>query len=414
MTRLLQHRSIWFSCLACLAAAGCHHASATPPPKEAESEKAEEPVGPAGPAVAVTLPVYEEITDHEDFTGQTEAVTSIEIRARVTGYLKMVHFDDGAEVKEGAPLFEIDPPYYEAERDRNEGAVAQAEARVNRLKADFARAENLHPTGVITKEQFDLVSGDLAEAEATLKSAKAALKIAKVNLGYCDIRSPIDGRLSKPFIDPGNLVIGDETILTRIVAQEPMHVNFDIDERTMLRLRRLEGTATAGEAKMPVTMGLADEEGYPHEGELNFEENQLDSSTGTLRVRAEFPNPDRLLSPGLFVRVRVEIGKPYRALLVPELALGADQGQKFIYVVDDKNVVSYRRVQVGKLYGQLRVITKGVSPGERVVINGLQRVHDGDTVKVEDPKLEETELTADTAQFEGPSAVASKPADGDE
>ncbi len=302
MIRLMQHRTIWFSCLACLAAAGCHHASATPPPP-----------APKAPEVVVTLPVYEEITDHEDFTGQTEAVTSIEIRARVTGYLRAVHFEDGSEVEAGDPLFEIDPPYYQAEFDRNDGAVAQAEARLTRLRADYARAESLHPTGVITKEQFDLVSGDLAEAEATLKSAKAALKIARVNLGYCDIRSPISGRLSQPFIDPGNLVIGDETILTSIVAQEPMHVNFDIDERTMLRLRRLEGAKTAREASMPVLMGLADEEGYPHRGVLNFEENQLDSSTGTLRVRAVFPNPERLLSPGMFVRVRVPIGQPYRA-----------------------------------------------------------------------------------------------------
>jgi RND family efflux transporter MFP subunit len=394
----MHHRTIWFSCLACLAAAGCHHASATPPP-----------AAPKAPEVVVTLPVYEEITDHEDFTGQTEAVTSIEIRARVTGYLKTVHFEDGAEVEAGDRLFEIDPPYYQAEFDRNDGAVAQAEARVSRLRADYARAESLHPTGVITKEQFDLVSGDLAEAEASLKSAKAALKIARVNLGYCDIRSPISGRLSQPFIDPGNLVIGDETILTSIVAQEPMHVNFDIDERTMLRLRRLEGAKTAREASMPVLMGLADEEGYPHRGVLNFEENQLDSSTGTLRVRAVFPNPERLLSPGMFVRVRVPIGEPYRALLVPEPALGADQGQKFIYVVDDKNEVSYRRVQVGKLHGQLRVITKGVSAGERVVINGLQRVRPG--AKVE-PKLEKTELTAAIPQFELPNTIASKPADG--
>lgn len=359
-----------------LVSAGCQHAAGPEPPK-----------APPPPEVVVTLPTYEEITDHEDFTGQTEAVKSIDIHARVTGYLKAVHFQHGAEVEAGAPLFEIDPPHYEAEVARTEGNVAQAEARLARLKLDFERADKLQPTGVITKEQFDLVSGDLAEAEASLKAAQAELKIARTNRGYCDIRAPIAGRLSRPFIDPGNLAIGNETMLTRIVTQDPMYVYFDIDERTMLRLRRLAQkrvSASTQEESHPLLMGLADEQGYPHQGVLNFEDNRLDPSTGTLRVRGVFPNPDRLLTPGLFVRVRVPIGEPYRALLVPEPALGADQGQKFLYVVDDKNEVSYRRVQVGRLHGQLRVVTEGVSPGERVVVSGLQRVRAGAKVA---PKL---------------------------
>ncbi|HUY90423.1 MAG TPA: efflux RND transporter periplasmic adaptor subunit [Pirellulales bacterium] len=374
-----------------IAGAGCNHVAAPEPPK-----------APPPPEVVVALPTYEEITDHEDFTGQTEAVKSIEIRARVTGYLKTVDFQDGAEVEAGAPLFQIDPPYYEAERDRAEGNVGQAEAHLARLELDFERAEKLHPTGVITKEQYDLVTGDLAEAEATLKAAKAALKIARVNLGYCDIKAPIAGRLSRPFIDPGNLVIQDDTILTRIVAQNPMDVYFDIDERTMLRLRRLSQkgiSASPQDESLPLLMGLADEEGYPHQGILNFEDNRLDPSTGTLRVRGVFPNPDRLLTPGLFVRVRVPIGVPYRALLVPEPALGADQGQKFLYVVDDKNEVSYRRVRVGRLHGQLRVVTEGVSPGERVVVSGLQRVRPGAKVA---PKLIETPKVASLPSREEP------------
>ena len=362
--------------------AGCNRASPPAPP------------APKPPEVVVALPIYEEITDHEDFTGQTEAVKSIEIRARVTGYLKTVHFQHGAEVEAGQVLFDIDPPYYEAEVDRAEGNMAQAEAHLARLKLDFERAEKLHPTGVITKEQYDLITGDLAEAEATLKASKAALKIARVNLGYCEIKAPIAGRLSRPFIDPGNLAVGDETILTRIVAQDPMFVYFDLDERTMLRLRRLVqqgASASAQSESLPLLMGLADEQGYPHQGTLNFEDNRLDPSTGTLRVRGVFANADRLLSPGLFVRVRIPIGAPYRALLVPEPAIGADQGQKFLYVVDDKDEVAYRRVQAGRLYGQMRVITEGVSPGERVVVSGLQRVRPGAKVA---PKLVETAKVA--------------------
>lgn len=396
---LLRCRWPWLASSLCLLGAGCQPAAPPPPPQKA-------------PEVIVTLPVYDDITDHEDFTGQTEAVKSIEIRARVTGYLKAVHFQHGAEVKQGDLLFAIDPPHYQAEFDRNEGTVAQAEARLTRLRADYARAEGLHPTGVITKEQFDLVKGDLAEAEATLKTAKAALKIAKTNLGYCEVRAPISGRLSRPFIDPGNLAISNETLLTRIVAQDPMYVYFDLDERTMLRLRRLvqDGVAaSAQEANVPVLMGLSDEQGYPHRGRLDFEDNRLDPGTGTLRVRGEFSNGDRLLSPGLFVRVRVPIGEPYRALLVPEPALGADQGQKFIYVVDDKDEVSYRRVETGRLHGQLRVISAGLSPGERVVVSGLQRVRTGAKVS---PKLVETQLAASPFDEGAAQDVAAKLTEG--
>ena len=369
-----------FGLVGLAALVGCGQAA---PPPAAEMKP---------PQVDVSMPVYQEITDHEDFTGQTEAVKTIDIRARVTGYLKTVNFKHGAEVEQGDPLFEIDPPYYEAEHARAEGMVAQAEARLKRLKLDHARAERLHPNRNITDEQYDLVSGDLAEAEANLKAAKAALKIASVNLGYCAIKAPISGRLSRPNIDPGNLVRADDTLLTRIVAQEPMWVYFDVDERTMLRLRRLVqsgSTHSSGDAKLPVFIGLADETDYPHQGMINFEDNRLDPNTGTLRVRGVFDNHDRLLTPGLFVRVRLPIGRPYQALLVPEQAVGTDQGQKFVYVVDNKDEVSYRRVKVGKLHEGLRAITEGVFPGERVVVSGVQRVRPG--IKVEAKLLQAPE-----------------------
>ncbi|HWB12582.1 MAG TPA: efflux RND transporter periplasmic adaptor subunit [Pirellulales bacterium] len=356
---------------ACL---GCDKASAT-----AASQM------PKAPEVDVCLPTYREITDFEDFTGQTESVRTIDIRARVTGYLREVHFKHGAEVKKGDLLFEIDPPYYEAEQSRTQGLVAQAEARLNRLKLDFARAERNHPMGVITQEQFDLVKGDLAEAEANLKTAKAQLKIATVNLGYCTIRAPIDGRMSRPNVDPGNLVRADDTLLTRIVAQNPMWVYFDLDERTMLRLNRLAQSSESdagAEETVRVFIGLADEEGYPHQGVLNFEDNRLDPNTGTLRVRGEFANDDRLLRPGLFVRVRLPIGDMYQALLVPEQAVGTDQGQKFVYVVDSDDKITYRRIKTGKLYEGLRVITDGISSGDRIVTTGVQRVQPGMKVEV--------------------------------
>jgi len=451
---------------------GCGHA---PPPLP--------PSGP--PQVEVSLPVHQEIRDYEDFSGQTESVASIDIRARVTGYLSTVKFEHGAEVKKGDILFEVDPPYYEAELARTEGGVAQAESRLNRLKADYDRTVSLHKQGVITEAQFDLATSDVTEAEGTLKSARALLKIAQVNLGYTKVKAPVSGRVSRPFIDPGNLVKADDTILTRVVAQDPMFVYFDLDERTMLRSRRLdvkdEAEAEAGRnvittahAAAPavldtddpdaephgdaepgkvspddsapeeslgdespadeptsdqpaqqtatqdaaaqetdvqlngarqnsardhaagqssgaapsaaaepteVLMGLADERGYTRRGELDFEDNRIDPSTGTLRVRAVFSNTDRLLSPGLFVRIRIPVGDPYRALLVPEGALGTDQGQRFVYVVNDKNEVAYRRVTVGKLHEGLRVISAGLEPNERVVVTGLQRVVPGGKVE---------------------------------
>ncbi|MBX3411445.1 MAG: efflux RND transporter periplasmic adaptor subunit [Pirellulales bacterium] len=341
------------------------------------------------PQVEVALPVYQDIRDYEDFTGQTEAVTSIDVRARVTGYLAAVHFKHGAEVQAGDVLFDIDPPYYKAEAARAEGLVAQAEARLERLKLDFQRSKENLARGVITQSAHDLMTSDVAEAEAALKSAQASLTIANVNLGYTKVRSPIAGRVSRPFIDPGNLVKADDTILTRVVSQNPMWVYFDLDERTLLRLRRAssEGTVAAmAGTHADVLMGLADEKGYPHQGQLNFEDNRVDPSTGTLRVRAVFDNNDRLLSPGLFVRVRVPIGEPYRALLVPESALGTDQGQRFLYVVDDEGIVAYRRVDVGSLHSGLRVVTNGLSPNEKVVVVGLQRVMPGAKV---DAKLTE-------------------------
>jgi RND family efflux transporter MFP subunit len=357
-----------------LAAAGCGRASATPIAQ-----------APAAPEVDVCLPTYKEITDFEDFTGQTESVRTIDMRARVTGYLKTVHFKHGSEVKQGDLLFEIDPPYYEAEFARTEGMVAQAEARLSRLKLDYERAQKNYPTGVITKEQFDQVSGDLKEAAANLKTAQAQHKIASVNLGYCTIFAPITGRMSRPNVDPGNLVRADDTMLTRIVAQDPVWVYFDIDERSMLRLRRLEKSGysdTDGDLSFPVFIGLADEQGYTHQGVLNFEDNRLDPSTGTLRVRGEFNNSDRLLRPGLFVRVRLPIGEPYPALLVPEQAIGTDQGQKFVYLVDSDDTIVYRGVKVGKLFDGQRVIIDGVSSGDRIVTTGVQLVRPGMKVSV--------------------------------
>jgi RND family efflux transporter MFP subunit len=342
---------------------------------------------PPGPAeVEVSLPVVKEVTEYEDFTGRTEAVRAVEVRARVTGYLEAVFFKEGDDVQQGDRLFEIDPRTYRAELAKAEANVGQAEARVKRLQADYVRARELLPKKVVSREEFDKIDGDKAEAEASVKVARASRDVARLNLDFCTVSAPLGGRISRQLIDPGNLVKADETPLTSIVAVDPIYANFDVDERTMLRVRRLvqQGKVkSARETEVPVYLGLSDEAGFPHKGTINFVDNKVDPTTGTLRVRGVFPNGKRLISPGMFARSRIRIGLPYRAVLVSEAALGTDQGQKFVYVVGSNDKVEYRRVKVGSLHDGLRVVESGLSAGDRVVVSGLQRVRPGVTVRPE-------------------------------
>lgn len=352
-------------------AAGCRRA---PPPIAAAKP----------PEVVVAAPIVRSFTEYEEFTGRTEAVRTIDLRARVTGYLEKAFVAEGAEVNEGDVLFEIDPRTYAAEVEKARANLAVAEARLKRLEADYRRSEPLMRSGASSQEEFDRIAGDRAEALASVGVAKAGLDVAQLNLGFTKVRAPISGRISRNAIDPGNLVKADDTVLTTIVTSDPMHAYFDVDERTLLRLRRLVRTGqikSSRESTIPIEMGLADEEGFPHQGTINFVDNRLTADTGTLRVRGVFPNANKLLSPGLFVRVRMPVGEPHQATMIPEQALTTDQGQKFVYVVDDANVVHYRRVKVGPQQDTYRVIEQGIGPRDRVVIAGQQRIRDGVTVE---------------------------------
>jgi len=367
------------------------------------------------PEVVVCLPVSDQITDHEDFTGQTQAVKTVNILARVSGYLDEVFFNDGDEVTKGTLLFQIDPRPYQNLVDHSLAQVESSEAALRLAQQNNARAIRLHTESPKSITQQDVDSFQAAEdqAAAALDTAKATLATNQLNLEFTKVTAPITGRLSRRMVDPGNLVKADETIVTRIVTQEPMYVYFDLNERTMLRFRRLvrKGTTASMETtKIPVHMGLHDEEGtFPHDGAINFEDNQLDTATGTLRVRAVFPNTDRLLKPGFFVKIRVPIGEPHTELLVPEKALGTDQGQKFVFVVDEgTNKVATKTVKAGKLLDgpdKMRVISEGMSANDReqmshwkVVISGLQRIRAGVTV---DAKMSQAEQPATTASGEG-------------
>lgn len=366
-----QLQTVWrsFFLLAIVGLAGCE-GSAPPTPTSKP------------PEVFVNLPVTKSVREYEDFTGQTQAIHTIEVRARVSGYLSKVNFEEGAEVREGDSLFEIDPRPYQAELARTKANVAQCEAHRKRLNYDYQRSRRLLPTGALAREDYDKIVGDLAEAEAAVGVAKAQQETADLNVGYTKVKAPISGRISRRLIDPWNMVKSDETPLTTIVSLDPIYANFDVDEANALRLVR-QGKINLLQKKsdhsqnpesLDVSLGLGDEEDFPHLGRVDFVDNQIDASTGTLRMRGVFSNPDRLLSPGLFVRIRLPMGDSHPALLVSEQALGRDQAQKFVYVVNSEEKVEYRRVKVGRLYDGLREITEGLSSKDRVIVSGLQRV----------------------------------------
>jgi RND family efflux transporter MFP subunit len=343
-------------------------------------------LAPTKPAeVYVENPVIRTVTDYEDFTGRTEAVVSVEVRSRVAGYLNKIHFKDGIDVKEGDLLFEIDPRTYAATLEQAKANEALAKARLDRVQRDYDRISSLSGSTAITREELDRVIGDRAEAAASLNLAKASKVLAETNLNYTKITSPVSGRISRRMIDAGNLVRADDTPLTTVVALDRIYATFDIDERTLLRIRRLvrEGKVdSARSTKVEIQVGLADEEGFSHTGVIDFIDNKVDAATGTLRVRATLENPKLLLSPGLFIRVRIPVGRAHSAVLVPEESLASDQGQKYVYVVNDKDEVIYRRVKIGQPVGRDRVVTEGLEISDRVITTGLQRVRPGAKVSV--------------------------------
>lgn len=345
-------------------ASGCQKA-APPAPK------------PAPPTVFFAIPVEQSVQEFEEFTGRTAAVMDVEVRARVSGYLDKVLFEDGADVKAGEPLFVIDDRIYQAEVARAAAAVEQAQSRLARLERQATRSDELFQKKVISEEDHDLSMFDRDEARAALAAAKATHDLARLNQSFTRIASPINGRISRRMIDPGNLIKADDTPLASIVSDDPIHAYFDIDERTVLRLRRLvkEGRIKASrDARVEVKVSLADDQEHNHRGVVDFEDNQIDAATGTLRVRLLIENPERLLSPGLFVRLRFPIGEPTPSLMVPEEALASDQGRRFVYVIDAESKVAARPVEVGVLVDGRRAITRGLAAGERVVVTGLQRL----------------------------------------
>ncbi|HVC92902.1 MAG TPA: efflux RND transporter periplasmic adaptor subunit [Pirellulales bacterium] len=339
--------------------------------------------------VTISYPVEREITDFADFTARTAAVESVEVRARVAGYLDKISFKEGTLVKKGDLLFQIDPRPYQAQVDFARAQVAANEALLKKAKADNTRYKSLarKSPNAVTSQDLDQYQAAEDQAIANQGTAKATLETNELNLGFTQVVSPIDGRTSRYNVTVGNLVQQDLTSLTTIVSVDPIYAYFDVDERTVPRVAQLIRAGKAGsasETEWPVSLGLATDEGFPRMGTVNFADNQVNPKTGTLRVRGVFPNEDGALSPGLFARVRLPIGPLHQALLVSDRAIDNDQGQKVLYVVNEKDKVDSIAVRVGALHDGLRTIEDGLNPGERVIVNGLQSIRPGVTVE---PKL---------------------------
>jgi RND family efflux transporter MFP subunit len=344
-------------------------------------------VPPPPPEVSVANPVSREITTWGEFTGHTQAIVSVDLRARVAGFLTEIHFVPGSVVKQNDLLFVIEPgPYLarlQAAQADLEGKDAQyhaAEAQLEITRAIYERKAGAR-TDLVAREQ----ARDLAKA--AVAGAKAALEQAKIDYSYTHIYAPVTGRIDRNLVDLGNLVgAGDATLLATIVQDDPIFAYFDVSERALLEYRELQrkGQTVAGQGdRNKAFMGLITETEYPHEGVVDFADNRVDPATGTIEARAVFPNPDHRIVPGLFVRLRLPRTRE-QAVLVPDVALSQDLAGHFVLTVDDTDTVQHRRVQLGELVGQLRVVSEGLAPTDRVIVNGLQRAHPGAKVK---PKL---------------------------
>ena len=355
---------------------------------------------PPPPTVTVNRPVERPVEEWIVFTGSTRAEKTVELRARVRGYLERIAFEDGANVKEGDLLFVIEKAPFEAEVAAAKASIERAQAALELAQANLRRTTQLSASNAISKQQLDVDQAELATAEANLSAAKATLTQADLNLGYTEIHAPIHGRIGRHLIDVGNLILPDQTLLAVIESTDPIHAYFSVSERDLMRLEQL---APAGpNAPSPkLEMALGDEGDFEFEGELDFSQLGIDPGTGTSLRRAVFANPKGTLVPGMFVRVRVRLGKPEPRLLVEQRALGSDQRGDFVLVVNEKNVVEYRPVELGTTTDGMRVIKKGLAPDEWIVVNGLQRARPGAEVKPETVEVQ-THVAADRS----PASVA--------
>jgi RND family efflux transporter MFP subunit len=356
-------------------------------------------VAPPPPSVDVAAPVQRTITRYLETTGNTAPIKSVDLVARVQGFLQSINYQDGTFVKQGTTLFTIEPETYKLKLDQARAAEAGAEASLKQAEADFKRQTDLVQRQAVSQATLDTSTSNRENAQANLQQAQANTRIAEVNYGYTNVTAPFDGIVSAHLVSIGELVgVSSPTQLASIVALDPIYVNFNVNEQDVLRIRAeaAERGITVNELRqLPVEVGLQTETGYPHKGRLDYVSPTLNQSTGTLPVRGLLPNPDRVLLPGFFLRVRVPFDKQDNALLVPNVSLGSDQSGRYLLVVNGENVVEQRKVQTGALDGDLRVIEDGLKPDDKVVVAGLLRAIPGQKV---DPKLQKIEMPASAAK----------------
>jgi RND family efflux transporter MFP subunit len=338
------------------------------------------------PQVTVAAAVSRKVTEFDEFTGRFEAVERVEVRPRVSGYISSVNFTDGNEVKKGDVLFVIDPRPYVAERDKARAQLAQARSQLVLAKSEHERATKLLGQHAISQEEFDTRTAGSEEAQANVEAAQAALDAAALNLEFTRVTAPISGRISRALVTSGNFVANGQTLLTTLVSLDPIYVTFDGDEQAYLKYIKVAHVSAhpgSHEPASPVRVGLADENGFPHQGAMAFVDNALDPATGTIHSRALLENHERLFTPGLFARIRLLDNSQHDAVLVNDSAIGTDQTVRYVLVVGSGNKVEYRPVQLGPVIDGLRVVQSGLAPGEVIVVNGLQRVRPGAQVQAQ-------------------------------
>jgi RND family efflux transporter MFP subunit len=374
MRRIVQLGMVGFGAWAALNVGGCGNsgrgAAAAPPP----------------PQVSVAKVLERRVKDWDEFTGRMQAVETVEIRPRVSGYIDRVAFTEGGQVKRGDLLFVVDPRPYQADADRAAADLQRYKTSLELARIELTRVQRLKDTGAVSQEELDERKSTVAQAEANSAGAAATLQAARLNLEFTRVTSPITGRVSRAEVTRGNLVTGGSnggTLLTSVVSMDPMYLYFEGDEQAYLRYGQMARSGerpSSRDAANPVRVGLANEEGFPHTGQVDFVDNQLNPQTGTIRARAVLENKDGVYTPGMFARVQLLASSEYSAILIDDRAVNTDQNQKYVFVLGANNQVEYRRVKLGRVIDGLRIVREGLKPGDVIVVNGAQRVHPGITV----------------------------------
>lgn len=364
------------------------------------------------PAVSVAAVVQKPVTEWDPYEGRITAIESVELRPRVSGYLAGVHYREGSRVAKGALLFTVDDREYRAALDSARANTARAATRADVARIEAERADKLRAGRAISDEELESRRGELRQAEADLAAARAQERQAALNVEFTRITAPIAGVVSSARVRPGNLVNAGQTLLTTVVSVDPIYVEFEGDERMYLRyqaMARRGERPSSRDARNQVRVGLADEEGYPHQGEMVFVDNALDPGTGTIRARAQLSNKDGFFTPGLFARVQLQGGGPRDALLINERAVLTDQDRKYVYVVDNDNLAQRRDVVLGARADGLRVVASGLAAGDRVVVNGVRKIlFPGMPVAPTEVTMDQPD--AATAPAAVPGAAAAQPA----